>query len=76
MFDIFHSTVHILTISFFLFLPFLSFFFAFSILKIFSATEGADSHPASGAGTPTDEKAGQVGMGKFIVKSNFSVVEF
>lgn len=30
-----------------------------------SATEGADSRPASGPGTPTDEKAGQVGMGKW-----------
>lgn len=30
---------------------------------MFSATEGADSRPASGPGTPSDEKAGQVGIG-------------
>lgn len=43
-------------------------FFSVSSIKLwweYSATEGADSHPASGAGTPTDEKAGQVGMGKW-----------
>lgn len=28
-----------------------------------SATEGADSRPASGPGTPTEDKAGQVGNG-------------
>lgn len=31
----------------------------------FSATEGADSAPGSGPGTPSEEKAGQVGMGMF-----------
>lgn len=29
-----------------------------------SATEGADSAPVSGAGTPSEEKVGQVGMGE------------
>lgn len=32
-----------------------------------SATEGADSAPVSGAGTPSEEKVGQVGMGESIV---------
>ncbi|XP_055314796.1 synapse-associated protein of 47 kDa isoform X4 [Sitodiplosis mosellana] len=30
--------------------------------RYISATEGADSRPASGPGTPSDEKGGQVGM--------------
>lgn len=34
--------------------------------KIYSATEGADSRPASGPGTPSEEKAGQVGIGNWI----------
>lgn len=39
-------------------------FSIFVLIKIEnSATEGADSRPASGPGTPSDEKAGQVGMG-------------
>lgn len=38
-------------------------FDAFLMIGTSSATEGADSRPASGPGTPTDEKAGQVGMG-------------
>lgn len=29
----------------------------------YSATEGADSHPASGGGTPTGDE-GQIGQGK------------
>lgn len=41
-------------------------FFIWFFPKLYSATEGADSRPASGPGTPTDEKAGQVGMGKKI----------
>lgn len=35
----------------------------YSIINLFSATEGADSAPVSAPGTPSDEKAGQVGMG-------------
>lgn len=40
--------------------------FILSTIQNCSATEGADSRPASGPGTPSDEKAGQVGMGKYI----------
>lgn len=51
-----------------IFLPYYFFHFLFDPLNYdgneYSATEGADSHPASGSGTPTDDKAGQVGMGK------------
>lgn len=50
------------------------FFFPFRwnlLLKIFSATEGADSRPASGPGTPTDEKGGQVGIGNWFTFSLF-----
>ena len=36
----------------------------------FSATEGADSAPQSGPGTPSEEKAGQVGMGNEINNNN------
>lgn len=35
---------------------------------VYSATEGADSAPVSGAGTPSEEKVGQVGMGKLFFK--------
>lgn len=41
--------------------------------KNYSATEGADSRPASGPGTPTDEKAGQVGIGKSFNFLQFSL---
>lgn len=44
-------------------LPFLFFIPLYNEFRNCSATEGADSHPASGGGTPTGDE-GQIGQGK------------
>lgn len=47
-----------------------------SVSYVRSATEGADSAPVSGAGTPSEEKVGQVGMGEFLEVFSFNVFAY
>lgn len=37
-----------------------------NLFSVNSATEGADSRPISGGGTPTEDQAGQIGNGNVL----------